>query len=69
MVRITDLVSCFSLGHHDTEKIKFQILRKNSSAIPISWMVSGHCGMILGQVGVVWASLSGQEDGCDLFES
>ena len=32
-------------------------------------MVFGHCGMILGQGGVVWVTQSGQEDSGDLFES
>ena len=32
-------------------------------------MVSGHCGMILDHGGVVWVTLSDQEDSCDLFES
>ena len=32
-------------------------------------MVSRHCGMILDQSGVVWVTLRGQEDSCDLFES
>ena len=69
MVRITDLVSRLQRGHHEPEKIKFQTPRKISSTLPGSWMVSGHCGMILGQGGVVWVTLSEQEDSCDLFES
>ena len=54
VVSFTNLVRCFPLVPHHTEKKEFQTLRKNSSAIPASWMVSGHCGMILGQGGVVW---------------
>ena len=48
---------------------KIQPHQKISSTFPGSWMVSDHCGMILGQVGVVWVTLSGRENGCDLFES
>ena len=69
MVSFTDLVSRLHRGRHDTAKIKFQTPRKNSSTIPGSWMVFGHCGMILGQGGVVWVTLSGREDSGDLFES
>ena len=68
MVRITDLVSRLRQGHHDTEKIKFQAPRQKSRPIPGSWMVFGHCGMILGQGGVVWVTLSDLEDSCDHSE-
>ena len=69
VVRITDLVSRLQREHHEPEKNKFQAPRKKSSTIPGSWMVLGHCGMILGQGGVVWVTLSDQEDSCDLSES
>ena len=69
MVSLTNLVSHFSLVHHQPEKKTFQKLIKKSSAIPASWMVPGHCGMIVGQGGVVWVTLSGQEGSYDLFES
>ena len=69
MVRITNLVRCLQQAENETEKKDFQPLQKISSTFPGSWMVFGHCGMILGQGGVVWATLSGQEDGCDLSES
>ena len=59
----------FALGASRNCEKKIQTPRKNSSSIPGSWMVSGHCGMILGQRGVVWVTLSDQEDSCDLFES
>ena len=69
VVRITNLVRCLQRGENEPEKKYFQPLQKKSSTFPGSWMVSGHCGMILGQGGVVWVTLSGQEDSGDLFES
>ena len=60
-------ISCYR--HHEPAKKDFQTPRKISSTIPGSWMVLGHCGMILGQGGVVWVTLSGQEDSGDLCES
>ena len=57
------------LGERRLLRKKIQQSEKNSSTIPGSWMVSGHCGMILDQGRLVWVTLSGQEDGCDLFES
>ena len=57
VVRITNLVQ----SENDTEKINFQTLKTISSTIPGSWMVSGHCGMILDQGTAVWVTLSGQE--------
>ena len=49
-------ISCYR--HHDTEKKDFQTPRNISSPIPVSWMVLGHCGMILVQAGVAWVTLS-----------
>ena len=40
---------------------RFPTPPKISSTIPGSWMVSGHCGMILDQGGVAWVTLSGEE--------
>ena len=51
-------ISCYR--HHEPEKKEFQTLKKNSSRIPASWMVSGHCGMILDHGGVV-CDLSGMQ--------
>ena len=65
VVSFTNLVSWAS----PTCEKKIQTPRKNSSTIPGSWMVFEHCGMILVQGGVVWATLSDQEDSGDLFGS